>query len=298
VARALSDALRRALQRPMSQMAPADDDLRAARMLADWDGLMAKESGPAALFQLWFPRLTRAFQQAFTPAADRPFAGERMSTDRLLTLLEAAGLLPGPVASTAWVDGSPGRTTDPARLARSVKAELDRTGLLDRVQGDSRVRGDTLSPIGPWGRRIEETLLGPALGEAWREAVSRMGEEPPAWAWGRIHRASFEHPLAFTPARREVMNLPDVPRGGDGTTPNATGSGARQTAGASYRQVIDLADWDRSTTINVPGISGQPGSPHYGDLLPLWAEGRYHPMVFTREAVEREAEARLRLVPR
>ena len=86
-------------------------------------------------------------------------------------------------------------------------------------------------------------------------------------------------------------------RGGDATTPNATGSGARQTAGASFRLVLDVSDWDRSTTINVPGASGQPGSPHYADLLPLWAEGRYHPLPFSRTAVESHAANRLMLLP-
>jgi len=112
-----------------------------------------------------------------------------------------------------------------------------------------------------------------------------------------MHRVSFVHPLASSPVLQAVLNTGDVPRGGDGTTPNATGMGARQTAGASFREVIDLANWDDSMTINVPGLSGQPGSPHYADLLPLWADGRYHPLPFSRGAVEQYAAERLRLVP-
>jgi penicillin amidase len=61
--------------------------------------------------------------------------------------------------------------------------------------------------------------------------------------------------------------------------------------------VIDVSDWDRSMTINVPGLSGQPGSPHYADLLPLWAEGQYHPLPFSRAAVAAAAAQRLVLVP-
>jgi len=149
--------------------------------------------------------------------------------------------------------------------------------------------------------RADEThlavLTGPALDEARREAEERMGTDNRAWAWGRIHRARFEHPLATTPARQRVFDLASVPRGGDGTTVNNTGSGERQTSGASFREVIDLADWDRSTTINVPGASGQPRSPFYGDLLRPWTQGRYHPMLFSRAAIEKNAAATLILKP-
>ncbi|MGH2677924.1 MAG: penicillin acylase family protein, partial [Actinomycetota bacterium] len=43
--------------------------------------------------------------------------------------------------------------------------------------------------------------------------------------------------------------------------------------------------------------SGHPASPHFADLVPLWAAGDHHPMPFTRGAVESAAEATLRLVP-
>ena len=87
--------------------------------------------------------------------------------------------------------------------------------------------------------------------------------------------------------------------GGDAFTVNATGFGEdlRQTTGASYRQIFDVGAWDNSVSVNVPGQSGQPASPHYADLLPLWAEGGYHPMPFSRKAVEMYAVDRLRLEP-
>jgi penicillin amidase len=48
---------------------------------------------------------------------------------------------------------------------------------------------------------------------------------------------------------------------------------------------------------NVPGESGDPTSKHYGDLLADWAAGRYHPMPFTRQAVEAATEERMILRP-
>jgi acyl-homoserine lactone acylase PvdQ len=71
----------------------------------------------------------------------------------------------------------------------------------------------------------------------------------------------------------------------------------QQAAGASYRQIIDVADWDRSVMTNVPGESGDPAARHYADLLDEWAEGRYHPMVFSRRAVEANSRERTTLIP-
>ena len=56
--------------------------------------------------------------------------------------------------------------------------------------------------------------------------------------------------------------------------------------GATYRQILDVGDWDRSLTVNTPGASGQPESPFYGNWLPFWAENRYFPMVYGRQAVD------------
>ena len=60
---------------------------------------------------------------------------------------------------------------------------------------------------------------------------------------------------------------------------------------------MDLADWDRATATSTPGQSGQPGSPHYADLLPLWAAGEYFPLAFSQKKVEEVTQHRLLLLP-
>jgi penicillin amidase len=267
-ARAITRALAKAMREPGAAARTDADAQLAAKLLAGWDGLLDKRSGAAALYEIWLPLVAGAFAQAFAPAADREAAGGRMSVDRVLDLIGQAGWTPQPQVA-CWVDGT-----------RRTKAG-----------GGGREADEGLRA------KVSDVLTGPALGEAWRQMIKRQGTDPGKWAWGEMHRASFEHPLAFTTDRQAFMNLPPVARGGDGTTPNATGAGARQTAGASYREVIDLSNWDASVTINVPGESGQPESAHYGNLLPLWAEGKYHPLAFSRAAVERVAAERLRLVP-
>ncbi len=141
-------------------------------------------------------------------------------------------------------------------------------------------------------------VLVESLQEAYAELTSTLGAEPAGWRWGDLHTIGFRHPLSSSDTRRAVLDLTPVERGGDGFTPNATrGPGYSQSSGASYRHILDLADWDRSVFTSTPGQSGQPGSPHYDDLLPLWAEGEYAPLVFSREAVEEHTTNRLLLRP-
>ena len=71
----------------------------------------------------------------------------------------------------------------------------------------------------------------------------------------------------------------------------------RLTVGASFRMVVDVGNWDDSRVINTPGQSGNPNSPHYDDMAPLWARGEYVPMLYSREAVDAAAELRIVLRP-
>ena len=127
-----------------------------------------------------------------------------------------------------------------------------------------------------------------------------LGDDPAQWSWGKLHTATLHHPLGgLGPAYAKAFDLGPVPRDGDAQTPNNTrhDDQFRQVHGASYRQLFDLGDWDRGLATSVPGQSGQPGSPHYGDLLPLWAEGQYFPLAYSRAKVEQVTQNRLLLKP-
>jgi penicillin amidase len=112
------------------------------------------------------------------------------------------------------------------------------------------------------------------------------------WQWSRASQIKFRHPL-----NKPQWDLGPIPRPGDPNTINASAGGRAQPSGASYRQIIDLSNWDRSTMTNVPGESGDPTSPHYSDLLNDWAAGRYHPMPYTRKAVEAATTEKITLEP-
>jgi penicillin G amidase len=138
----------------------------------------------------------------------------------------------------------------------------------------------------------DDSLILAAWGDAVRDLERRLGTDRARWVWGAVHRATFRHPIAA------AFDLPAVPRGGDAQTVNATGgSDYLQQYGASYREILDFADWDNSVATSVPGQSGQPGSPYYGDLVSLWAEGKYFPLMYSRAAVERATAHVLVLTP-
>ena len=144
----------------------------------------------------------------------------------------------------------------------------------------------------------QTAVIEQSLRAAVKEAESRMGSDRARWRWGSIHRAGFNHSLGTDAATRALFNLPEVERGGDGNTVNNTsGPGFRQNHGASFREILDVSDWDRSVATSVPGQSGQPGSPHYDDLLRLWGEGRYFPLLYGREKIEARTRQRLSLLP-
>jgi penicillin amidase len=54
---------------------------------------------------------------------------------------------------------------------------------------------------------------------------------------------------------------------------------AAMVVGASYRQVIDLADPEGTGRMSLfGGQSGHVGSRHYDDLTPIWRRGGFLPM--------------------
>jgi penicillin amidase len=223
--------------RELAALLPASGR-QAVRLLRSWDGVLAKESAPAALFELWLRELPARWAALEVEAEGRDLAARHIGPATLIGEL---------------------KRMPPARRERVLLDALD--AALER------------------GRR----LLGPDLS---------------VWRWGRLHTALFRHPLSSDVERRRLFDLGPLERGGDAYTPNATGgTGLGQNSGASYRHILDLADWDRSLFINAPGQSGQPLSPHYGDLLPLWAAGRYAPLLFTREAIRKQTLHRLVLAP-
>ncbi|MEX2528582.1 MAG: penicillin acylase family protein [Gemmatimonadota bacterium] len=149
----------------------------------------------------------------------------------------------------------------------------------DRVEPALYNAWESHMPALPRNRETTEAALTQAL----ESLTERLGEDRSQWRWGRIHRSEFPHLLV------RGYDLPSVERHGGGGTTAATG--------ATFRQIIDFSDLDGSLATSTPGQSMQPGSRFYGNLLPMWGEGEFFPLLFSQSAVKEEAEVLLRLSP-
>lgn len=191
----------------------------------------------------------------------------------------------GPLAAEAFAGTPRGAVGHMARLRSLLTAMIRR---------DDR----TLLPDGgAWPAALARAFAG-AVGELRAE----LGGDVASWRWARVHTTRPEHPLAAAfPAAAARLNPPAVAIGGDGDTVQAAsfiaaaGYGLTSTSVARY--VFDLGDWEQSAWVVPLGASGHPGSPHYADQAPAWAECRLLPMRYGWAGIARDAESRQTLEP-
>jgi len=147
-----------------------------------------------------------------------------------------------------------------------------------------------------------DAVLLPSLKAALAELRQRLGPDMSTWTWGKLHHATFVPavgPLA-DPATLAQMSTGPLEAAGASTSPMAQTyrpGDFSVMAGASVRIDLDVGDWDNSMAINSPGQSGDPFSPHYRDLFPLWNAGDFVPLLYSRAAVERATRLVIDLSP-
>jgi penicillin amidase len=120
------------------------------------------------------------------------------------------------------------------------------------------------------------------------------------WTWGSLHTIPLRHVLSGRGDLASMLDHGGVPVKGDAGTVCNTGLGGsyEARAGANYRMIADM-------TMSPPGLwavdcessSGHPGSPHYGDQLCDWIEGRYHWLPLDRDEASKAAVVRMTLNP-
>jgi penicillin amidase len=178
--------------------------------------------------------------------------------------------------------------------AREAVGDLSMQRMLEAlVTPDARLGSNPVT--------ARDSLLTDCLEEAVNALSKKFGPDRSAWRYGQADykHALIRHPMsaAVNPEIRARLDVGPLPRGGDGNTVNNTSGADNQATGATFRVVIDTADWDTALATSAPGQSGNPDSPHYADLFPLWAQGRYFPLLYSREKIEATAETMTLLKP-
>jgi len=170
-----------------------------------------------------------------------------------------------------------------AGLARMPRDELGDKAPLRTVR--SRFLINALRSDSAWCDDVKTPARETCAGfrtQTLREAVAllreRLGPDPAAWRWERLHRARFPHGV-FDAVKglRSIFSL-EIGQGGDASTVNVGAyrldGSFRMTDGPSYRQIVDLSGGG-DLLVHTTGQSGNVFDPRYRDLLPLWREGRY-----------------------
>ncbi len=141
--------------------------------------------------------------------------------------------------------------------------------------------------------------------ESLRDAIiilkNKLGPNADNWQYGQLamKHVLIKHPLSTVVSTKvnDGFTIGPYPRGGNGNTVNSTGDSLRQLSGASFRVIIDCADWDQTICTNSLGQSGDPQSVHYRDLFELWKKNLYFPLYFSKEKIESVKESSIRLLP-
>jgi len=150
-------------------------------------------------------------------------------------------------------------------------------------------------------RETRDDILQRSFAQALDVLGNQFGDEPPKWVWGRLHTATFDHPLGSVKPLDRIFNRGPIPVNGYGFTVNNTGFDYKEPFAVetvvSYRQIVDLGDLANSVSMHTTGQSGQPFHRHYGDMIPRWQAVEYHPMLWDRGAVAASKEGLLVLTP-
>jgi penicillin amidase len=221
-----------------------------------------------------------------------------------------------------WNFGT-GAKSAPAAYYNAVWSNLLRLTFDDELSGDLRADGGDrwfavvanllTDPRNAWwddkatpgvieGR---DEILREAVVDARVELTKSLGKYPDKWQWGQLHQLSLKSEtlggdgvpgIVQWVFNRGPWSLP----GGSGLV-DATGwdaaDGYAVDTVPSMRMVVDLADLDRSTWVNLTGESGHVYSKHYDDQTDAWADGRTYPWPFSTNAVNQAAANKLTLQP-
>ena len=230
----------------------------ALDLLATWDGQIGVDSAPATVFELFMAEITRTIAKTKAPNSADWSMGKSSNIAKPYTILVAR------------------RTGHTIRLLKEQP-----TGWFDEG----------------WNTVIQKALV-----ETIRILRIRYGNDHKNWAWGDVRKLILRHPFGERKMFSHIFNRGPFPLGGDANTISQAAAPLDNPTGnplsiPSMRMVIDIGKWENSRFSIPGGQSGNPMSPHYDDLLPLWIRGEGVAIPWNRESVLQEMKSNLKLLP-
>ncbi len=150
-----------------------------------------------------------------------------------------------------------------------------------------------------------DDILAKSFADALAELESQYGGDPAKWpVWGQVHTATFRNGTlgksGIAPIEALFNRGPFQVAGGKSIV-NATAwdatKGYEVTNVPSMRMIVDFSNLDNSLTVHTTGQSGHAYAAHYFDMVDLWRNIQYYPMLWSQDSVTGAAQARLKLVP-
>ena len=233
--------------------------LQALAILAEWHGRLEASSAGAAVFELFLYHMGRRILEVKAPhSADLALGG---------------GIHPSPRQFTNFA--------------------------MQRFSHTSRLLREQPNDWFADGWAIE---MNSALRSAMDVLRRHLGRDPRRWSWGALRPVTFKHPLGLVEPLASIFNLGPFSWGGDATTLSMCTSHPvhplqNPVVLATLRMVVDVGNWDDARFVLQSGQSGNPLSPHYADMWPLWLRGETVRMAWEPEAVARDSVHELNLSP-
>jgi penicillin amidase len=137
------------------------------------------------------------------------------------------------------------------------------------------------------------------------ELEKLLGNDPTKWTWGEMHAATFRNSTlgeSGVGLIESLFNRGPYPVGGGDAIVNATGwsvkDGYETNWLPSMRMIVDLGNLNNSLTVHTTGQSGHAYSEHYDDMIPMWVNVQYYPMLWDQQTMLQNSTGNLVMEPK
>ncbi|MBM4422393.1 MAG: penicillin acylase family protein [Chloroflexi bacterium] len=250
----------------LSTLAFSDPKLQnGLAYLTAWDFQQHMDSGPAALYNLFWARLvSNTFYDELKDRQDLwPGPGD-------VTQVAVHSLLQQP--DNHWWDNAA-----TANIVEKRDDILTQSFAEAYAEAESRMGADTAQWA--WGKLHTATFRNQTFGKsgiALVEAIFNRGPVNTSGGTDQVNATGYRIAPPGDDSAPRTFEVSSVP---------------------SMRMIVDFSNLNNSQTMHTTGQSGHPFNGHYNDMIDPWRMIEYHPMLWDRPAIEGAARQTLTLKP-